>query len=197
MDWEERVEGSGSGLPAFHCEQKKWGKLWQLQSCLRAEICTRNTPSPPTQTRLGAISYWTAACVNGASQVGPSRHDQAAMPGTVTYEPTGVTECQHENSLQLHRAFRPLLQHDIRKFWRKCAHELIFTGSAHYFTVVCSDHNFWIRTLYVVLSCRALHYNKPTGNWYCARVETGNSFEPQTHWFTQLDSGCWDMITTW
>ena len=22
MDWEERVEGSGSGLPVFHCEKK-------------------------------------------------------------------------------------------------------------------------------------------------------------------------------
>ena len=29
----------------------------------------------------------------------------------------------------------------------------------------------------------------------CEHVETGNSFEPQTPWFSQLDSGCWDTIT--
>jgi hypothetical protein len=55
--------------------------------------------------------------------------------------------------------------------------------------------NFWIGIFYVVLSWRALHYNKRTHNCVSAHTETGNSFEPQTPWFSQLDSGCWDTIT--
>ena len=98
-------------------------------------------PEPQPQTRLSAISCWTAACVNGVSKVGLSWHDQAVMAGTVTYELAGVRNASKRIVYNLHSAFRHLLQHDIRKFWRKCAHEHTFTGSAHYFCVACGVQN--------------------------------------------------------
>jgi len=127
-------------------------------------------PEPPPQTRLIAISCWTAARVNGVSKVGLSWHDQAVMAWTVTYELAGVRNASKRIVYNLHSAFRHLLQHDIRKFRRKCAHEHTFTGSAHYFCVACGVQNFWIRIFYVVLSRRAFHCNKPTQLCVCVCV---------------------------
>jgi hypothetical protein len=48
---------------------------------------------------------------------------------------------------------------------------------------------------YVVLSCRASHYNKPMHNCVCNRVETCKYVELQTRRFSQLGYGCRDTIT--
>jgi len=120
------------------------------------------------------------------------------MTGTVTYELTGVSNTSKRivynytvhSGTYSNTIFGGVLT-------RMCRWAHIYGFSALFRCCVrCPKlQNFWIRIFCVVLSWRALHYNKPMHNCVYEHAETGNSFEPQTPWFSQLDSGCWDTIT--
>jgi hypothetical protein len=131
------------------------------------------------------------------SKVGPSWHDQAAMAGTVTYELTEVRNASKRivYNYTVHQALTPALYSEVLTQLCRWAHIYGFSALFQCCVRCPKLQNFWIRIFYVVLSWRALHYNKPKHNCVCAHAETGNSFEPQTPWFSQLDSGCGDTIT--